>query len=143
MTRQEKKALFEQVERSINVPSQPHGLEAAVLAEIMNFQDRDGRTLLMRSTTKEQLEMSRTLIEMGADVNLQDKKGWSALHFAAQSYLPDHTLLLLEHGADVHLQDVYGNTPYRALYLIREAEERSSPFFCNMVRTLTRRTTME
>lgn len=77
----------------------------------INACDIDGRTQLVNATIEGNVDLVRTLISKGADVNLVDSNGWSALHFAAQGF--DHQIasLLLEHSAQVDAQDVEGNTP--------------------------------
>jgi len=61
-------------------------------------------------TSSSRIEVAKTLIEFGADVNLTDKGGWSALFYAAIN--GDHgeeiIRLLLEAGADVNLTDKDG-----------------------------------
>ena len=56
-------------------------------------------------------EVIELLIERGAIVNLQDNKGQTALHRAAQQNNSAAVTALLEHGADVRLQDEQGRTP--------------------------------
>jgi ankyrin repeat protein len=85
--------------------------------EIINFQDRDGRTLLMMSIRLNHIDVTEKLIKTGADLNLQDKKGWTALHFAAQFQSTDLVALLLRYGAKADAQDMYGNSSlWRAVF---------------------------
>lgn len=58
-----------------------------------------GTTPVMLAAAHGHIEVLRTLLEAGADVNAVDFTGWTALHAAASNGSKDVVLLLLEHGA--------------------------------------------
>ena len=60
----------------------------------------EGITPLIRAAGLGYLEMSRVLIEFGADVRARTSKGRSALTAAAERGYQDLVLLLLNHDAD-------------------------------------------
>ncbi len=57
------------------------------------------------------VEVTRVLVEHGADATAQDNYGWTPLHQASQSGNVEIAWFLIEHGADVTAQDNYGSTP--------------------------------
>lgn len=52
----------------------------------INTQDKEKRTPLIHTIIDNKLEMTKILIQKGADVNLQDYIGYTALHYAAQNH---------------------------------------------------------
>ena len=70
----------------------------------INGTDMDGRTALMRATTKER---TQTLLAAGSDVDANDKEGKTALMMAASN---EQAKMLIEAGADIDIVDKYGNT---------------------------------
>ena len=60
----------------------------------INTRDDKGNTALILAVTYRQLEVARTLLEMGADPALVNNEGWTALRLASQLDMPDMVLLL-------------------------------------------------
>ncbi|HUV66084.1 MAG TPA: ankyrin repeat domain-containing protein, partial [Sedimentisphaerales bacterium] len=57
------------------------------------------------------IELVRSLISNGADVNAKDQRGRAALHRAANTGHVEVVRLLIEHGADVNVGDKLKRTP--------------------------------
>ena len=70
-----------------------------------------GKSPLHLAIEKDELEMSRLLIEHGADVNAEDDLGSAPLHGANYSDNVDLAKFLIEHGANVNAEDDLGSTP--------------------------------
>jgi ankyrin repeat protein len=47
------------------------------------------------------VDVCRTLIEYGAELNKRDEEGWTALHKAAKNGHVETVALLIEHGAEL------------------------------------------
>jgi len=79
----------------------------------VNLASRDSMkvTPLASASAARQLEIARTLIEHGADVNARASGDFTPLHEAAASGKLDFAELLIEHGADVNAQTTDGKTP--------------------------------
>lgn len=91
--------------------------EAIVELDDINYQDKDGRSLLIYAVLENDIDLVEALINRGAKVNLNDNNGWTALHFAANEHLVAITKLLIKKGADVNAKDSYGNTViWRAVF---------------------------
>lgn len=81
-----------------------------------------GYSALVTAASKGHLDMSRTLLAEGVNIDVVDIDGWSALHWAASmDYIDVHALL--DVGADIDERNDYGSTPitaassgWRALY---------------------------
>ena len=65
----------------------------------------DGRTALQLAIMLEDLEMTRCLLDAGADVNESSNDGWTALMNAAHLALFEIVKLLLERGADPNVKN--------------------------------------
>lgn len=89
-----------------------------------NVKDRQGDTLLMKvgifqnPTEADKLEVTKRLVEKGADVNATNAYGDNVLSTLIN--LPTIVEYLVEHGAKIDLQDEQGRT---ALYRATEANE--------------------
>jgi ankyrin repeat protein len=60
---------------------------------------------------KNLLEVTRLLVERGADVNSAGEHGWTPLHGAAYKGVDAVVQFLVEHGARIDVFDEYGQTP--------------------------------
>lgn len=74
----------------------------------VEIRTRDDESPLMMAALKGHLDLARTLIERGADVN---KTGWTALHYAATGGHLAIIELLLEHHAYIDAESPNGTTP--------------------------------
>lgn len=75
-----------------------------------NIRDGKGNTLLMLASYNGQLEMTRVLLENGADPQIANDMGQIPLAGAAFKGNAAMTKLLIEHGADVNAQMADGKT---------------------------------
>ena len=60
------------------------------------------------------LEVSRVLVDHGANVNARQRNHFTPLHLSAEYGHLEIVKLLLERGADVHALNSYGQMPYQA-----------------------------
>jgi ankyrin repeat protein len=84
------------------------------------------------------VELTRFLIEYGADVPTQDKKGSAPLHQVSKIGNIELARLLVEHGADVMAQNENGSTPLHQASGLRRRESEAWNLHAsssNMVRT--------
>ncbi|MGV3755591.1 MAG: ankyrin repeat domain-containing protein [Verrucomicrobiota bacterium] len=65
---------------------------------------------LQIAIARNDLVLTRLLIEQGADLKQPSLSGWQAIYLAARNP-PDFVKLLLEHGADARTSNHYGHTP--------------------------------
>jgi ankyrin repeat protein len=79
-------------------------------------------------------EMTRLLLEAGANANASSEGGYTPLHRAAAKGQTEVVKLLVEHGADVSAEDVSGNT------LVKFAETSGHPPTIAAVAELCRNT---
>jgi ankyrin repeat protein len=77
----------------------------------VNFQDPNKKTAIMFATYEDNVDITKLLIENGADVNMKDKLDWSAVHFAARNNSFRALSLMIEAGADINVKNTSGNTP--------------------------------
>ena len=70
----------------------------------------NGNSPLHMTVEKCNLEMTRILLEHGADTTLKNRQGDTALHMAAKVSFVDSFRLLVEHGANVTLVNSKGET---------------------------------
>jgi ankyrin repeat protein len=76
-----------------------------------NIRDGKGNSLLMLASYNGQLEMTRVLLEHGADAQLANDMGQIPLAGAAFKGDTEMAKLLIEHGADVNARMPDGKTP--------------------------------
>jgi cytohesin len=60
---------------------------------------------------KNLFEVTKLLVERGADVNSTGEHGWTALHGAAYKGIDDVVQFLVDRGAKLEMFDEYGQTP--------------------------------
>lgn len=73
--------------------------------------DASGETLLMVAVIYGRTDMIRSLLSMGANVNMKDARGKTAVHKAVFLDHIETLKLLIEHGANVLEKDRDGYTP--------------------------------
>lgn len=73
--------------------------------------NHDGDTPFIIAVRKGREPLARTLLELGADVNLRNRAKRTALHEAANNGSMPMLKLCLTYRARLDLQDVNGNTP--------------------------------
>jgi len=76
--------------------------------------DHAGRTMLhvaCSSSTKQEVDVVRFLLEQGSGVNVQDKRGNTPLHNAARISGKESVKLLLTFGCDATIRNSDGQTP--------------------------------
>jgi ankyrin repeat protein len=77
----------------------------------INGQDSAGRTALHLAVLNERVEVVRTLLEAGADVDITDQRfGFRPLHFSARKGNAGVCELLVRYGADLDAQSLRGKT---------------------------------
>ena len=82
-----------------------------VLGANLDWQDYEyGWTALHWCAYLNHPEISRMLIDAGADVNIQHNGGWTALHWCADLNHPEIARMLIDAGADVNIQNEFGWT---------------------------------
>jgi ankyrin repeat protein len=75
----------------------------------INFQDSDGRTVLMHAIINSFYYGAGKLLEAGADVNILDNKGMNALLYCAQNPHVKYIKLIADKTADIEHKDSAGN----------------------------------
>jgi hypothetical protein len=92
----------------------------------VNVKGTDGKTALIISIERKEIDLIRILINSGADVNLADNNGVSPLIYALLINPIDIRILnrLLEAGADVNLADNNGVSPLIYALLINPIDIR-------------------
>lgn len=77
---------------------------------VLNYQDKDGRTVLFYAILEKDVEIVKILLDAGAEINLKDNNGWHPLHYAVNEHLPEICHLLIDNGSHINAVDQYGNT---------------------------------
>jgi hypothetical protein len=90
--------------------------------------DENGSTPLHRAAANGHIEISRLLLQNGADVNVKDDGGNTPLHWAAEEDNIDVLHLLVENGADLEAQN---NEGWRALH--SAADQGHLPFIQELI----------
>jgi len=80
--------------------------------EFLNIRtsDEGSNTPLIFSVFDRNFDVTRKLIELGADPNVQNSEGVTALFYLVAMEEPDMADFLIENGADVNIADNQGNT---------------------------------
>ncbi|KAF3082932.1 hypothetical protein TWF569_001690 [Orbilia oligospora] len=78
-------------------------------SRIINEVDNDGCTALYDSACYTKLDTARTLLSIGADINLGNENGWTPLHAAYDS--AEFSELLISDGADINALNSSHHTP--------------------------------
>ncbi len=78
---------------------------------LINKQNHFGNTALIISVDKRNIEMTKALIELGADVNYELKNSQTPLRIAIAHNDTDMVELLIKSDVDVNNANIYGWTP--------------------------------
>jgi ankyrin repeat protein len=90
------------------------------------MSDSEMVNALNRACHNGNLDIVRTLVESGANVNSRDKNGWHSLAWAADYQKVEVVRYLIDSGADVNMADNEGVTPIMwsvGLYFKREGKD--------------------
>ena len=81
----------------------------------------DAGTALMAAVFKNDIEITKILLDLGADANIPDTNGTTALHYATRFTNKEIIKLLVAYGADMNFKDSKG---YSALdYALLDKDE--------------------
>jgi ankyrin repeat protein len=100
-----------------NVLEQRHMLMAvnANAPRVIKYLIRKGLKMWDSYLVRARVEVAKTLVRLGADVNVKDEEGWSPLarsiQRVAQPKVVAAVIFLLDNGADVNSTDNLGHTP--------------------------------
>jgi len=75
----------------------------------INIQNHKGSTILIQNSYGN-VERLRTIINLGADINICEYNGFSALMYACYNNKIENAKILLDTGADINAQDINGRT---------------------------------
>lgn len=90
-----------------------------------DYQDADGTSLLQRATKGDKaLDITRLLLERGANVNLRDTIGGTALDESVDALKPEIGMYFVEHGADVNSHLTNGSS---TAWAVQKTIERLQP----------------
>lgn len=81
-----------------------------------------GFSALMASTFFYEPDITRRLLDAGADVNKRNKKNESALFYAIRNERPKTVIILLHYGADIQVKNDIGMTPLDIAIKMENAE---------------------
>jgi len=84
------------------------GLLLSRSAELLQSQDRNGRTGLHIAAMHGHIQMVEILLGQGAEINATDRNGWTPLHCAAKAGHLEVVKLLCEAGASPKSETNYG-----------------------------------
>ncbi|NXI59857.1 ANR11 protein, partial [Chloroceryle aenea] len=82
-----------------------------ILLSTINRRNRYGETLLHRAVAHQDLEITRSIVKAGGNVNAKDYAGWTALHTASLEGFYGIANLLLKAGSDVNARGNQQITP--------------------------------
>jgi hypothetical protein len=85
--------------------------DESLLAQVVNSTDADGNSPLHWAARKGHMEVAKSLLEAGANVNVQNLEAATPLHWAARKNHGELLALLLGANADTELQNKWGATP--------------------------------
>lgn len=85
---------------------------------ILDYQDQNGKTALMRASELGKIDAVDFLIQYGACVDLKDNMGRTALIYAVKEGKENVVKTLIENKADINVQTKNKHTPlhYAAIY---------------------------
>ena len=75
----------------------------------VNYINKYRNTSLIDSIQEDNIELSKSLIEKGAPLDIQDADGKTALMIAIDNKNTEISKLLINKGANINIQDKYGN----------------------------------
>ena len=83
--------------------------ETTIDQSLINFKDKDQRTLLFYAIIENKNVFFDYLLEKKAFINIVDRHGYSPLHYAINEYRVDMVRRLIDKGANIEMFDSYGN----------------------------------
>ena len=83
--------------------------ETTIDQSLINFKDKDQRTLLFYAIIENKNVFFDYLLENKAFINIVDRHGYSPLHYAINEYRVDMVRRLIDKGANIEMFDSYGN----------------------------------
>jgi ankyrin repeat protein len=100
----------------------------AINKEIFNKEGLNALLIAIEySDNTEYAELSKMLIESGANVNVATPKKWTPLHYASKKILPELIILLLDKGADKNARTQGGMCPFHFAAQSNLAKARLTP----------------
>lgn len=135
---QEKWDLMFEYRDNVSVIEAVYYSQEEILEDIINsgtdiesvYEADNSSTGLIVATKKNDANMVKKLLELGANINAQDSLGYTSLHYAASNGHDDVIWLLLESGADAQIKTHQGqsamdlavaNDKLRSVQLIKDA----------------------
>lgn len=99
-----------------------------MLSDDLNKSRIDKDLLLHYVISQEHnINITKLIIDAGANVNIKDKHNISPLYKAMSARNIEYALLLLQSGANINIKNVYGDT------CLHRAVECSKPDYCTML----------
>jgi ankyrin repeat protein len=83
-------------------------LLAQATAELLDMQDQDGHTALLRAAAAGKVHLPASILERGGDIHLADNEGRMPIHMTKRAIIVRH---LLSAGADANCRDSCRMTP--------------------------------
>jgi ankyrin repeat protein len=75
---------------------------------LLDIEDRDGKTVLMKALWGENFELASKLINRGANIDAVNREGRTALTYAVTEKRFSIVEFLLRNGANPHIEDLSG-----------------------------------
>jgi uncharacterized protein len=97
---------------------------------ILNSTFKDGTTLLHHAVINSNLEITKLLIEAGADLDIVDKDSWTALSYGCILHINNEILeVLISNNANPNLAGPHGASPLRAMMGLSDPLDQNEIIF--------------